>query len=682
MGFRDGVGMVMDYFNVSEDFGGDGVDLVDTLEVETIAKLGIFTMTYDENDLGTDFTLKKDNYVRALGVVSWHIYKNIMGSIVDAYFNFTWKFYRGHVNSTGYMDIKILDDTMIVDMWLAIDHQNASTPMDYRDATGGIGIINGFNDEIVDAPFTQGWWEVSSPHGGYVCVWNMDLEREISAVLFDDDMKAEDHDNAEPGLFGRTGGIFFNLAHFQLSYGNISIYPLASNVDNVAEGICQNVTFPLMITPAVQHSPTIWVDKEVDKEFAGPGEMVTYTIHLNNTGDETSPSIWINDTLPSDVTFSSHDADVSSTTSSYFVGFSRIGQDLFFEFSAIPPGEHSFQIVVTVNGGVGEGLIVTNWVYCNFLNQNMRSMPESSASASFETLGVSYPNVQMEKVVDKIFAQAGEDLQYTIFFNNLGGVAAETVWINDTLPPEVTYVSDSSASEGGVKTGDHNWTFSNVSPGLHSFVINVTLNPGANGTIVRNFVHMNYTAAGGVDMPGSSDWANMTLITRMVLKPGWNFISIPYIQSESDILDVLSSIEGSYNAVQWYDCTDSKKHWKHNKKGKPFGNDLSHLTEKKGFWIHITGPGDAYFSYKGVPPSVNQSIQIHKGWNQVGFPSLASKVRTVGLNNLIFDTEIDCIWWYNATAATWHSMDLGDEFVPGIGYWIHSKVDKVWDVPL
>jgi uncharacterized repeat protein (TIGR01451 family) len=288
----------------------------------------------------------------------------------------------------------------------------------------------------------------------------------------------------------------------------------------------------------------------------------------------------------------------------------------------------------------------------------------------------------MEKVVDKIFAQAGEDLQYTIFFNNLGGVAAETVWINDTLPPEVTYVSDSSASEGGVKTGDHNWTFSNVSPGLHSFVINVTLNPGANGTIVRNFVHMNYTAAGGVDMPGSSDWANMTLITRMVLKPGWNFISIPYIQSESDILDVLSSIEGSYNAVQWYDCTDSGKHWKHNKKGKPFGNDLSHLTEKKGFWIHITGPGDAYFSYKGVPPSVNQSIQIHKGWNQVGFPSLASKVRTVGLNNLIFDTEIDCIWWYNATAATWHSMDLGDEFVPGIGYWIHSKVDKVWDVPL
>jgi hypothetical protein len=26
--------------------------------------------------------------------------------------------------------------------------------------------------------------------------------------------------------------------------------------------------------------------------------------------------------------------------------------------------------------------------------------------------------------------------------------------------------------------------------------------------------------------------------------------------------------------------------------------------------------------------------------------------------------------------------DSDDLFIPGVGYWVHSKVDTVWDVPL
>jgi hypothetical protein len=66
----------------------------------------------------------------------------------------------------------------------------------------------------------------------------------------------------------------------------------------------------------------------------------------------------------------------------------------------------------------------------------------------------------------------------------------------------------------------------------------------------------------------------------------------------------------------------------------------------------------------------------------VGYPSLTSYNRSVGLNNLTFGTDVDCIQWYDAAAQTWHFMGPDDYFIPGRGYWIHSKVEATWEVPL
>jgi hypothetical protein len=101
-----------------------------------------------------------------------------------------------------------------------------------------------------------------------------------------------------------------------------------------------------------------------------------------------------------------------------------------------------------------------------------------------------------------------------------------------------------------------------------------------------------------------------------------------------------------------------------------------------GFWIYITQPGDTTFVYNGTKPSVNQTIQIYPGWNQVGYPSISSYNRTQGLNNLTFGSHIDAIQWYNATSKTWYFVNQDDLFVPGRGYWMHSKVSATWEVPL
>ncbi|ODS38373.1 MAG: hypothetical protein A7315_12485 [Candidatus Altiarchaeales archaeon WOR_SM1_79] len=167
-----------------------------------------------------------------------------------------------------------------------------------------------------------------------------------------------------------------------------------------------------------------------------------------------------------------------------------------------------------------------------------------------------------------------------------------------------------------------------------------------------------------------------------LLRQGWNLISIPLIQEEKNLTRILGSIDGWYDAVQWYDPSDSDDPWKHNMIGKPFGNDLFKLNETMGFWIHITQPGDTIFLYNGTQPSSNQTIQLYEGWNMVGYPSLSNHNRTVGLNNLTFGTDVDTIWWYDAATQTWHDMGPDDFFVPGRGYWVHAKVECEWEFPL
>jgi parallel beta-helix repeat protein len=167
-----------------------------------------------------------------------------------------------------------------------------------------------------------------------------------------------------------------------------------------------------------------------------------------------------------------------------------------------------------------------------------------------------------------------------------------------------------------------------------------------------------------------------------ILKQGWNLISIPLIQGNQDLVKVLEMIDGWYDAVQWYDNSDQNDPWKHNKIGKPIGNDLSELNETMGFWIHITQPGDTIFFYNGTQPTSNQTIPLHPGWNMVGYPSLSNRNRTAALNNIFFDQDVDAIWTFNATTQTWQEIGPSSNFELGKGYWIHSKVTKTWDVPL
>lgn len=177
--------------------------------------------------------------------------------------------------------------------------------------------------------------------------------------------------------------------------------------------------------------------------------------------------------------------------------------------------------------------------------------------------------------------------------------------------------------------------------------------------------------------------ASLRYLDTMELEEGWNLISIPLIQSDISLSSVLDPIKGEYDAVQWYDASDGNDPWKHHQISKPSNlNDLKEINHIMGVWIHITKPGGVTFSYEGSEPIRNQKVTLYEGWNLVGYPSLSNRKRTIALNNILFGSDIDSIWTYNAVTQKWENVGALTYLEVGRGYWIHAKTTCVWEVPI
>jgi len=190
----------------------------------------------------------------------------------------------------------------------------------------------------------------------------------------------------------------------------------------------------------------------------------------------------------------------------------------------------------------------------------------------------------------------------------------------------------------------------------------------------------------GYAQPTMDESKTVTIIlyngTLMDLEPGWNLISLPRIQVDTNLQTVLQSIEYQYDAVQWYNITDDD--WEHYHISKPsFMNDLIVLNHTKGFWLHIIDPQGTILIVFGNEFIINQNISLYPGWNLVGFPSRKNKTRDIALGALNYGSDVDSIWTYNTSIQKWIGLnETTDYFGIGKGYWIHSRVTKIWNVPL
>jgi parallel beta-helix repeat protein len=191
-----------------------------------------------------------------------------------------------------------------------------------------------------------------------------------------------------------------------------------------------------------------------------------------------------------------------------------------------------------------------------------------------------------------------------------------------------------------------------------------------------------YVISGG----GSRDWhpfmnplniGSGPLSYNIPLIVGWNLISLPLIQSDTNISYVLSSIKGNYDIVWWYNAGDKKWH--------STDSDLTDINHYMGLWIHMKA-ADTLIVKGSIPSST--SIQLYKGWNLVGNPSSTTRPIDEILAPII--DKCVAVQYYNSTdnADHWKHYHLSKPsmlndltyMTYGCGYWIYATENCVWDI--
>jgi hypothetical protein len=204
------------------------------------------------------------------------------------------------------------------------------------------------------------------------------------------------------------------------------------------------------------------------------------------------------------------------------------------------------------------------------------------------------------------------------------------------------------------------------------------LTPGTKYTFV-----INSTDSEGKKSSSDPITYNFETEIRIQLYEGWNLISLPPILENWAPEDVFAPLDGDYDEVQWYDVSDPDDPWKHYRVGKTHGNDLEYIESHMGLWIHMLN--DAVFIPDHRDPTTDimfpgTNIQLEKGWNHVGYPSVINR----DINTALAGVEYDLIQTYDVASGQWLEWDgtSGDltQMELGRGYWIHCLDSDIWHV--
>src|SRR5881296_2269031 len=246
-----------------------------------------------------------------------------------------------------------------------------------------------------------------------------------------------------------------------------------------------------------RHRPTISIVKTASRAIAAPGESIAYTLYYNNTDTGMAKTVWINDTLPSGVVFSS-----SSVPYSYI-----IGPMYGWAFANVMPGAHSFTVTVQVSATTTNGQVLRNTVTLDYTDQLSRPLTRTRGWANAT---VWRPTITVVKTANPSNAKAGDLVTFTIYYNNTGSVAAGTVTIKDSLPNGFDYVGASPVPTW-MNGRTFYWNFTNVAPGAHSLTMTARVNSTFKGTQLVNWAFLNYTTIGGYPLIGSTSSVTVSI---------------------------------------------------------------------------------------------------------------------------------------------------------------------------
>ena len=168
------------------------------------------------------------------------------------------------------------------------------------------------------------------------------------------------------------------------------------------------------------------------------------------------------------------------------------------------------------------------------------------------------------------------------------------------------------------------------------------------------------------------------------LQPGWNLVSFNLRPVSTAITDVLSSLAGRYDLAYAWNAPGQT--WLKYDDIAMSGDNLSHVDETLGFWIHITTTAPTLTVFGSLPTTTGITLSgAGSGWNLVSYPSSATRALPGALGTVPFSL----VYAYHANDADpWKLFDHnGPPFVndltevtPGWGYWIQTPITSTWTI--
>ena len=231
-----------------------------------------------------------------------------------------------------------------------------------------------------------------------------------------------------------------------------------------------------------------------------PGDTTVLRVDFDNTGQGPASRVWVNVTFPADLTYVSDDAATIG-------GVRTCCQS--FEFTDVDPGIYVFNVTASASGGGANGTVAVMNVTYQALDATARPINQTA-----EDVSVTIVNAVMSygASVSPTTLQPGDTTTFRVDFANSGQGDAGSVWINVTLPADLTYVSDDAALIGGVVLCCHDYSFTNGSPGTYAFNVTALANGGvANGTVGTTNFTFEAADPGGVPLPSSAQDVAVTL---------------------------------------------------------------------------------------------------------------------------------------------------------------------------
>jgi len=234
--------------------------------------------------------------------------------------------------------------------------------------------------------------------------------------------------------------------------------------------------------------PDLAVTKVANLTTVTTGQQVTYTITVQNLGNQVSTGIVVTDQLDTSV--------VNFVSASNGGTFDPVTGRVTWTIDSLSPADQPpvFTVVVQVKDTVPAGPDTLNNTVT--VADDGQSGPESDTTNNDDDVVIELdatPDLVVDKQVDLVKATQGDSLLYTITVTNAGNQGSTGIVITDSLPPGVTFVS---ASNGGVydpSAGTVTWSGLTLAPGETvqvtlqiSLPIFYPIGPAVNGVTVAD----------------------------------------------------------------------------------------------------------------------------------------------------------------------------------------------------